>query len=77
VTQAAQADTLSLVSWQVGMYDFIAFAHLYLFAHVFNARAEVDTPEFRFAMQLAMVAGFVTTYPVNWWLLRAGLKEAM
>ena len=27
--------------------------------------------------QLAMLAGFATSYPVNWWLLRWGLKEAM
>ncbi|MEO8081682.1 MAG: DUF4396 domain-containing protein [Caldimonas sp.] len=28
-------------------------------------------------MQVAMVAGFVTAYPVNWWLIRAGIKERM
>jgi hypothetical protein len=28
-------------------------------------------------MQFAMMAGFMTSYPVNIWLLRAGLKEKM
>jgi hypothetical protein len=28
-------------------------------------------------MQIAMLAGFLTSYPVNWWLLRAGIKEKM
>ena len=28
-------------------------------------------------MQIAMLAGFGTSYPVNWWLLRKGIKEAM
>jgi Domain of unknown function (DUF4396) len=28
-------------------------------------------------MQIAMVAGFVTAYPANWWLIRAGVKERM
>jgi hypothetical protein len=28
-------------------------------------------------MQIAMPAGFLTSYPVNWWLLRAGIKEKM
>jgi hypothetical protein len=28
-------------------------------------------------MQIAMLAGFLTSYPVNWWLLRAGIKEEM
>jgi hypothetical protein len=23
------------------------------------------------------LAGFATSYPVNWWLLRSGIKEAM
>jgi hypothetical protein len=27
-------------------------------------------PVFWFMMQLAMIAGFVTSYPVNWWLIR-------
>jgi hypothetical protein len=38
---------------------------------------EVNTPEFWFIMQLAMIAGFATSYPVNWWLIRAGIKEGM
>jgi hypothetical protein len=28
-------------------------------------------------MQIAMAAGFVTAYPVNWWLVRSGVKEKM
>jgi hypothetical protein len=28
-------------------------------------------------MQIAMLAGFLTSYPVNWWLIRRGAKEAM
>jgi hypothetical protein len=28
-------------------------------------------------MQIAMVAGFVTAYPVNWWLIKSGIKEKM
>jgi hypothetical protein len=28
-------------------------------------------------MQIAMVVGFLTTYPVNWWLIRKGIKEKM
>lgn len=28
-------------------------------------------------MQIAMSFGFLTSYPVNWWLLRSGLKEKM
>jgi Domain of unknown function (DUF4396) len=28
-------------------------------------------------MQIAMIFGFCTSYPVNWWLLRRGIKEPM
>jgi len=28
-------------------------------------------------MQIAMLAGFLTGYPVNGWLIRAGVKERM
>jgi hypothetical protein len=28
-------------------------------------------------MQIGMLAGFLTSYPVNRWLLRKGIKEAM
>jgi len=33
-------------------------------------------PEFWFMMQIAMIAGFLTSYPV-WWLVEAGIKERM
>jgi hypothetical protein len=38
---------------------------------------KVDMAEFWSTMQVAMIFGFLTSYPVNWWLLRAGLKEKM
>lgn len=28
-------------------------------------------------MQIGMVLGYFTSYPVNWWLIRKGVKEAM
>jgi Domain of unknown function (DUF4396) len=30
-----------------------------------------------FLMQIAMMLGFFTTCPMNWWLIRSGIKEAM
>lgn len=75
--RAVKADTLSLTAWQVGMYGFMAIAQFWLFRRVLGLKLEADRPEFWFMMQLAMLFGFVTSYPVNWWLLRAGIKEAM
>ena len=77
IIAAIKTDTLSLVAWQAGMYGFMAFAQLYLLEHLLGHRAEVDTPEFWFMMQIAMIAGFATAYPVNWWLIRSGIKEEM
>ncbi len=75
--QAVKADTLSITSWQVGMYGLMALAQLVVMPGLAGGRAAVLTPEFWWVMQLAMLAGFVTAYPVNWWLVRVGIKEAM
>lgn len=74
---AIKADTLSLTAWQVGMYGFMAIAAFAIFGRVLGATLRTDMPEFWFMMQIAMICGFVTAYPVNWWLLRAGIKEPM
>ena len=74
---AVKADTLSLTAWQIGMYGFMALAHFYIWKEVLGARLEVDSPEFWFMMQFAMWCGFATAYPVNWWLIRKGVKEKM
>jgi hypothetical protein len=77
VVAALKADTLSLAAWQVGMYGGMALLQFGWYRHAYGHVAAVDTPEFWFAMQLAMLAGFATAYPVNWWLIRRGIKEAM
>ncbi|MDQ0313572.1 DUF4396 domain-containing protein [Amorphus orientalis] len=74
---AVKADALSLTAWQVGMYGFMAVAHFWLFGALLGAKLEVVSIEFWFMMQIAMICGFVTAYPVNWWLIRSGIKEAM
>lgn len=75
--QAVKADFLSLTAWQLGMYGFMAFAYFYLFAVVLGQKLNVASVEFWFMMQIAMLVGFVTSYPVNWWLIRRGIKESM
>lgn len=70
---ALKADTLSLSAWQLGMYGWMAIAIFLIFGHPL----EKTDPVFWFMMQIAMFAGFATSYPVNRWLLRAGIKEAM
>jgi hypothetical protein len=77
IIAAIKADTLSLTAWQIGMYGFMAIAYFAIFQAGFGTRLETDTVEFWFMMQVAMICGFVTAYPVNWWLIRRGIKEAM
>jgi Domain of unknown function (DUF4396) len=77
VFAALKADAASLTAWQVGMYGFMAVAVFYIFRTVLGAELQVNSPEFWFMMQIAMLCGFATSYPVNWWLIRRGVKEAM
>ena len=35
------------------------------------------TFEFWFMMQIAMLCGFATSYPVNGWLIRSAIKQPM
>lgn len=71
---AVKADSLSLSAWQLGMYGWMALALFVFFSRPALPKTE---PTFWFMMQIAMAVGFLTAYPVNWWLLRSGLKELM
>lgn len=70
---ALKADALSLTAWQIGMYAWMAFVVFVFFGHELNK----SEPVFWFMMQIAMLLGFLTSYPVNWWLVRADIKEEM
>ena len=69
---AVKADALSLTAWQAGMYGWMAIV---IFSIV--RRVPKTNPVFWFMMQIAMVTGFITSYPANWWLLKKGIKERM
>lgn len=77
IIAALKADAASITSWQVGMYGFMAAAQFLWFRPAYGGFAEVNTPEFWFTMQIAMICGFCTAFPVNWILVAAGLKEKM
>jgi len=77
IIQALKADIASITAWQVGMYGVMAAIQFAWFRPWFGRIAPVDSPEFWFAMQIAMLAGFCTSYPVNWVLIRWGVKERM
>jgi hypothetical protein len=71
VVEAVRIDTLSLLAYQLGMFVWMGFrAWLY---------PDLHPTEWSYwlMMQVAMVLGFATTYPVNWWLIARGIKEKM
>lgn len=74
---ALKADIASIAAWQVGMYGLMAAIQFGVYRLAFGGIASVAAPEFWLAMQVAMLAGFATSYPVNWLLIRAGWKEQM
>ena len=78
IWQAVKADTLSLTAWQIGMYGFMASPRCFCSGGLIgDAGSRSTSAEFWFMMQIAMLCGFATAYPVNWWLLRTGMKEKM
>lgn len=73
VQEAIKADTISLVAFEIGMFLWMLFSNKVLFPHP----PHPDTATYWFMMQIAMVVGFLTTYPANWLLIRRGVKAEM
>jgi len=69
---AIKADTLSLVAFELGMFGWMAIARFWL-----SEAAAPASIVFWFTMQIAMIAGFATTYPANWLLVKWGVKGGM
>ncbi|GAB3683712.1 hypothetical protein GCM10028792_33430 [Salinisphaera aquimarina] len=40
-------------------------------------KPHVASATFWFMMQIAMIIGFATAYPANWWLIKRGIKHGM
>ncbi|MFR9620637.1 MAG: DUF4396 domain-containing protein [Rikenellaceae bacterium] len=74
VRKAIKADFLSLTAWQVGMYGWI---YLLMFHFKYLAPHATLTWDFWFAMQQAMLAGFVLALPINYALILSGIKRGM
>ncbi len=72
IRAAIKADTVSLIAFEFGMFAFMAVAREVIFPEL-----KPSDPVYWFMMQIAMIVGFTTTYPANWWLIKKGLKEGM
>lgn len=74
LTRAFKADFFSLLSWQIGMYGWMAIVYFVLFV---NDPLPKDTWLFWFMMQIAMLFGFLCAYPMNALLIKLGVKKGM
>ncbi|MER7895776.1 DUF4396 domain-containing protein [Streptomyces sp. NPDC096046] len=70
---AVKADTLSIVAFQVGL-----FLGMWIYQELlFAPGLPKTTATYWMLMQVSMVFGFFTAWPVNAWLVRKGWKEKM
>ena len=72
---AVKADTLSILAFQIGMYLFMALVYFKLFPAPHHLTP--FDPRYWLMMQIAMICGFATSFPMNRLLIGLGLKEAM
>jgi hypothetical protein len=75
ILAAAKADVLSLTAFQVGMFGWMLLQAFVIFPAPHTLHP--DSPVYWLGMQIGMCLGFVTAWPVNVWLIRRGIKEAM
>ena len=68
-----QADTLSLIAFEVGLFGWMALMRFVFF----DSPLEPNDPIYWLEMQIGMIIGFGTSYPMNWFLIQKGIKEAM
>ncbi|WP_028784580.1 DUF4396 domain-containing protein [Thalassobacillus devorans] len=71
---AIKADSLALIAFEVGMFGWMALVHFIIFA---PNPPKPHEPSYWFMMQIALILGFFTSYPANWWLVKRGIKEEM
>jgi hypothetical protein len=70
---AIRADTLSIVSFQVGLFGWMALSH----EVIWQPPLHIDTAAHWWMMQVGMILGYFTSWPVNRWLIQQGWKEKM
>ncbi len=74
LARAIRADTLSLVAFEVGLFGWMALVFFVFFTH---PHLKPDHAAYWLMMQIGMALGLATTYPVNIWLVRRGVKHPM
>ena len=73
IWQAIKVDTLSILAFQLGLFGWMALSHFLLF----QPPLKIDTSGHWLMMQIGMIVGYFTAWPVNRWLVQTGVKEKM
>ncbi len=75
LVEAAKADVASLTSFEIGLFGWMALMYYVFFPAPDHVHP--DSAVYWFLMQVGMAIGFATAWPMNVWLIRRGIKEAM
>ena len=75
LVEAAKADVASLTSFEIGLFGWMALMYYVFFPAPDHLHP--DSAVYWFLMQVGMAIGFATVWPMNVWLIRRGIKEAM
>jgi hypothetical protein len=74
MTAAIKSDTLAILTFEVGLFAWMALVYFVFFP---NPHLSPIEPGFWFMMQIGMIIGFLTSYPMNRWLITADWKAVM
>ena len=69
--RAAKADVASLTTFEIGLFGWMA---IYQIA-IWDWKLGVVTTVYWWMMQIGMILGFITAFPMNWILIKTGIKE--
>lgn len=71
LVRAMKADILSLTSFGVGLFgSMVAYQ-----VGIWQYQLPMNSATYWWMMQVGMFIGFGTAMPVNWWLIKKGIKE--
>jgi hypothetical protein len=74
VNAALKSDTLAIIAFEIGLFAWMALMYFVFFPHPHLKPTEAT---YWFMMQIGMVLGFLTSYPMNRWLIKVGWKAVM
>lgn len=70
IYRALKADALSLLFFEIGLFGWMAIFQV----AIFNWELPMNTVTYWWMMQIGMFLGHWTGVPINWWLIKTGVK---